>query len=186
MKIIIKESQYNILLESRVPRNERVELYRDNNIIVVVPLTHNALKKYAHGCLWCINHDKNEWDDYHQGLHAIIIQRKPKDLEIGITGNPTASEIFVLSKWDNGNSSLSDVEDMLFYEFPNEEKLTKYYLKITSKIKYFGTNIVYYSPENGTYDMEDNFLTNFNFEITDVPNVTPEIVKIIDEFFEEN
>jgi hypothetical protein len=148
-------------------------------------LTHNALKKYAHGCLWCINHDKHEWEDYHQGLHAIIIQRKPKDLQVGVTGNPTASEIFVLSKWDNGNSKLSDVEQMLSYEFPSEEKLEKYYLTITSKIKYFGINIVYYSPKNGVYDMEDNFLSDFNFEITDVPNVTPEIVNIIDNFFKE-
>jgi hypothetical protein len=33
--------------------------------------------------------------------------------------------------------------------------------------------------------MEDNFLSDFNFEITDVPNVTPEIVNIIDNFFKE-
>jgi hypothetical protein len=173
----------NKLNEVRVPREERIELYRDNNVIVVVPLTHKALKKYANSCLWCINHDRVEWEEYHKGLHAIIIQRKPKDLEVGVTGNPTASEIFVLSKWDNGNSSLSDVEEMLFYEFPNEKETELYYLDITSKIKYFGTNIVYYSPENGTYDMEDNFLSDFNYSITDVPNVTSEIVQIIDNHF---
>lgn len=174
----------NIINEVRVPREERIELYRDNNIIVVVPLTHRALKKYANSCLWCINHDKIEWEDYHKGQHAIIIQRKPKDLEVGTTGNPTASEIFVLSKWDSGNSTLQDVEEMLFYDFPSEAKLVDYYKKITSKIKYFGTNIVYYSPPYSVYDMEDNYLPNFNYEITDIPNVTPEIVKIIDDFFE--
>jgi hypothetical protein len=44
MKIIINESQYNLLYEVRVPRDERIELYRDEDIIVVIPLTHNALK----------------------------------------------------------------------------------------------------------------------------------------------
>jgi hypothetical protein len=53
---------------------------------------------------------------------------------------------------------------------------------MTNDINNFGTNIVYYSPENGVYDMEDNFLPNFNYEITDIPNVTPEVIKIMDDY----
>ena len=74
----LKENIRRILKEVRVPRSERVELYKDENIIVVVPLTHRALKKYAHQCQWCINDDRGEWEDYHQKKHAVIIQRKPK------------------------------------------------------------------------------------------------------------
>jgi hypothetical protein len=30
--------------------------------------------------------------------------------------------------------------------------------------------------------MEDNFLWDFNIEINDIPNVTPEVVKIMDDY----
>lgn len=171
--------------EARVPRNERVELYKDENIIVVVPLTHRALQKYAHECQWCINSDVDEWEEYHKGKHAVIIQRKPKKEKIGITGQPTASEIFLLTKWDNNESSFEDVCHMLDYEFRNDRTMSDYYITISNDINNFATNIVYYSPESGVYDMEDNNLYNFNDEISDIPNVTPEVIKIMDDYFEK-
>ena len=181
----LQENIRRILWEVRVPRSERVELYKDNNIIVVVPLTHRALKKYANQCQWCINSDIDEWEDYHQGKHAVIIQRNPKKPKIGITGHPTASEIFFLAKWVNNESSFEDVCQMLDYEFRNDRTMSDYYANISNDINNFGTNIVYYSPENGTYDQEDNFLSNFNYEISDIPNITPEVIKIIDNYLQE-
>jgi len=181
----LQESIRRILREVRVPRNERVELYKDNNIIVVVPLTHRALQKYAHQCQWCINDDKTDWEDYHQGKHAVIIQRNPKKPKMGITGHPTASEIFFLAKWDNNQSSFEDVCQILDYEFRNDRTMADYYTTISNDINNFGTNIVYYSPENGVYDQEDNFLWNFNYEISDIPNVTPEVIKIMDNYLQE-
>lgn len=175
----IKES---ILSEVRVPRDERVELYRDDNIIVVVPLTHRALQKYAHKCQWCINDDKTDWEDYHQGQHAVIIQRNPKKLKMGITGNPTASEILIMSRWDEGGYKFRDVCEILGYEFKDEKDMGDYYVKISDDINNFATNIVYYSPENGLYDMEDNSLWSFNIEINDIPNVTSEVIKIMDDY----
>jgi hypothetical protein len=170
------------LNEGRVPRGERVELYRDDNIIVVVPLTHRALQKYAHKCQWCINDDLGEWEDYHKGKHVVIIQRKPKKDKIGITGYAIPEEIFLLAKWDNNQSSFEDVCQMLEYEFRNDRTMSDYYVKISNDIDNFATSIVYYSPENGIYDMEDNFLWNFNYEISDIPNVTPEVISIMDEY----
>ena len=178
----LQENIRKVLKEVRVPRNERVELYRDNNIIVVVPLTHRALQKYAHRCLWCINDDKGEWEDYHKGLHAIIIQRNPKKPKIGITGQPVPSEIFLLAKWDNNEASFEDVCQMLEYEFRNDRTMSDYYVTISNNINNFATNIVYYSPENGIYDMEDNFLWNYGIEIKDIPNVTPKVIEIMDDY----
>ena len=182
----LKENIRRILKEVRVPRSERVELYKDENIIVVVPLTHRALQKYAHQCQWCINDDKGEWEDYHKGKHAVIIQRNPKKPKIGITGNPTASEIFLLAKWDNNQSSFEDVCQMLDYEFRNDRTMSDYYVTISNDINNFATNIVYYSPENGVYDQEDNFLWNFNIEINDIPNVKPKVIEIMDDYLQEN
>jgi hypothetical protein len=182
----LQESIRRILREVRVPRDERVQLYKDDNIIVVVPLTHSALQKYAHRCQWCINDDKSEWEDYHQGNHAVIIQRNPKKIKIGITGNPTASEILILERWDNGHYKFRDVCDILGYEFKDEIEMGNYYINVSNDINNFATNIVYYSPENGLYDMEDNYLWNFNIEINDIPNVKPEVIEIMDDYLQEN
>lgn len=168
--------------EVRVPRDERVELYKDDNIIVVVPLTHRALQKYANSCQWCINDDISEWEDYHKGKHAVIIQRNPKKVKIGITNNPIPSEIFVMSRWDEGGYTFKDTCGILGYQFKDETELKDYYVNISNDINNFATNIVYYSPTNGIYDMEDNYLWNFNYKISDVPNVTPEVIKIMDDY----
>jgi len=174
--------QESILKEVRVPRSERVELYKDDNIIVVVPLTHRALQKYATYCQWCINDDLSEWEDNHKGRHAVIIQRKPKKIKVGITGNPVASEILLMERWDNGHYGFKDVCEILGYEFKDEQEMGDYYINISNDINNFATNIVYYSPENGVYDMEDNYLWNFNIEINDIPNVTPEVIEIMDDY----
>ena len=163
-----------------------MELYKDANIIVVVPLSHRALQKYAHKCQWCINDDKSEWEDYHQGKHAIIIQRNPKRDKIGISGRETDEEIFLIAKFDNGESTFDDICKMLEYDFLDEEEMKDYYVTISNDINNFSTNIVYYSPEGGVYDMGDNYLWNFNYEITDIPNVTPEVIQIMDDYLIEN
>ena len=173
------------LNEIRVPRDERVELYKDDNIIVVVPLTHRALQKYAHRCQWCINNDKGEWEDYHKGLHAIIIQRKPKKVRIGVTDNPTASEILMYERWGDGGYNFNDVQDILGYEFENQNEGIKYLSSLVNDIDNFATNITYYSPTNGIYDMEDNAMSNYGYEIANIPNVTDEVIKIMDEYLQE-
>lgn len=175
-----------LLNETKVPRSERVELYKDENIIVVVPLTHRALQKYANQCQWCINSDNSEWEDYHKGKHAVIIQRNPKKPKIGITGQPVPSEIFVLAKWGNNESSFEDVCHILEYEFRNDRTMSDYYVNITNDINNFATNIVYYSPETGIYDQENNFLWNFNYEINKIPNVTRQVIKIMDDYLQES
>lgn len=176
------KSIMGILTEVRVPRKDRVQLYKDENIIVVVPLTHNALRKYANSCQWCINDDLDEWEDYHKGKHAVIIQRNPKKVKTGMTGNPTPSEIFFIEKWVANDSTFQDICDILGYQFKDEDNMKDYYLNLINDINNFGTNIVYYSPTNGIYDMEDNFLWGFNYEISDIPYVTPEVVTIMNNY----
>ena len=187
MKLIITERQYK-LIEVRVPREERIELYRDENVIIVVPLTHRALRKYANRCQWCINNDISEWEDYHQGLSCVIIQRNPQKIKIGITGNPTASEIFILRQFETENSTFEDVNQMLEYDFENEEILENYYDDLISDFSNFATNIVYYGgiSESMSFDMEDNLIQNFGYGISDVPNMTPEIIKIMDDYLVSN
>jgi hypothetical protein len=53
---------------------------------------------------------------------------------------------------------------------------------LTKNIDNFATNILYYSPEYGLYDMEDNRLQTYGYRIDDMPNVTPEVIEIIDSY----
>ena len=175
-----------MLNEGRVKRSERLDVFRNDDIIVVMPLTHTALRKYANKCQWCINDDINEWEQYHKGKHVIIIQRKPKENKKGVTGKSTAEEIYVLDRWDSGNWDIDAVEQTLDYQFRSETSMERYLLSLTSDISNFDTNIVYYSPENGIYDMEDNFLWNYHYEISDVPNISVEIVNMINDFVKEH
>lgn len=175
------QSMMGIVSEVRVSRDERVELYKDDNIIVVVPLTHRALRKYANSCQWCINNDLGEWEDYHKGKHVVIIQRNPKKEKIGITGNPTASELLMYERWGEGYT-FDDIESILGYEFENQEQAEEYLGSLTKNIDNFATNILYYSPENGLYDMEDNRLQTYGYRIDDIPNVTPEVIEIMDNY----
>ena len=187
MRLIITERQHR-LIEVRVPRSERIELYRDDNLIIVVPLTHRALLKYANRCQWCINNDISEWEDYHQGLSCVIIQRNPQKIKVGITGNATATEIFELRMLDTESSTLEDVNQILEYNFETEEIAENYYDELISDFSNFATNIVYYGGESESicFDMEDNLLENFNYDITNVPNMTPEIIGIMDNYLVNN
>ena len=176
-----------MLNEGRVKRSERLDVFRNDDIIVVMPLTHNALRKYANKCQWCINDDIHEWEDYHKGKHVVIIQRKPKGTKKGVTGKSTAEEIYVLNRWDSGNWDLESVEQTLEYQFRNETSMERYLLELTSDTSNFATDIVYYSSESGSvYDMEDNNLTDCNKDIYDVPNMSMVIVDIINDFIEEH
>ena len=88
----------------------------------------------------------------------------------------------LIAKFDNGESTFSDICQMLEYDFLDETEMKDYYVTISNDINNFSTNIVYYSPEGGVYDMGDNYLWNFNYEITDIPNVTPEVIQIMDDY----
>jgi hypothetical protein len=172
MKFLITKQQLNLLIETKVPKSQRVEIYRDNNIVVIIPLTHSALQKYATGCSWCINNDKSEWEDYHQGKSCIIIQRNKIEDRIGITKNTTAEEIFQINKWINGALSFDKLKDTLSYDFESEFATKKYFSILTKNINNFSLNKLYFSSEYGLYDMEDNHLSIFGYELTDVPNVS--------------
>lgn len=179
---IRKVLREELINEVRVPRDERVQLYKDDNIIVVVPLTHRALQKYANRCQWCINDDLDEWENYHKGRHAVIIQRNPKKPKEGITGNPVASELFLLDRLEQNFYDVSSVQHILDYQFKDRDEMLEYFQEIGNDVSDFATNIVYYSPTNGLFDMEDNYMLSYGLDILDIPNITPEVIKIMDDY----
>lgn len=185
MKFLIKEEQ-NILFEVRVPRDERIELYRNEDIVVVVPLSHRALRKYATYCQWCIIRDTYEWEEHHQGTSMVIIQRHPKPLKKGITGNPTFYEIYSLHRLNNEYDDLEYVNDVLNYNFESEDVALEYYQELIKDVDNFGMNTIYYGNDGDIYDSGDNYLRSFGYGLNDIPNITPEIINIMDNFLKSN
>lgn len=151
------------ITEGRVKKSDRIDIYRDKNVIVVAPLTHEALKKYASECAWCINSDKYEWTHYHQGKIVVIIQRKPKNNKIGETEQETPEEIYYFT-----------------YNGTRNEEEDDYFDELISSVSNFDTNIVYYNPEDEIiYDKGDNRMNDFGYSIYDIPHITEEIIKKI-------
>ena len=162
-ELIRKILRETIITEARVKKSDRIDIYRDENIVVVAPLTHRSLQKYASECTWCINSDVEDWELYHQGNIAIIIQRKPKKNKIGDTDQETPEEIYEFTH--NG------------FDSPEDED---YYDELIGNIENFDLNIVYYNPQSDIiYDKGDNCLTSFGYSIHDIPYITEEIIKKI-------
>jgi hypothetical protein len=185
MKLIITESQHQ-LLEVRVPREERIELFRNEDIVVVIPLTHRALRKYATYCQWCIIRDVHEWEQHHEGTSMVIVQRHPKSTKKGITGNPTFYEIYSLHRLRNEYDDLEYVNEVLNYNFDSEENALEYYQELIKNVDNFGLNTVYYGGDRDIYDSGDNYLRSFGYDISDIPNINPEIIGIMNNYLENN
>jgi hypothetical protein len=185
MKSIIRKILKEHLNEVRVPRKDRIQLYKDNNIIVIVPLTHDALRKYATNCLWCINSDRQEWV-LREGQSVLIIQRNPIPVRIGISGVPTNEEIYAFKRWEEGRYSKKDIENILDYEFSSEDNLKYYYDQLTSNISNFDMNTVFHSRGEGTIDKGNNYLSDYGFGLRQVPHINDEAINTINKYLRES
>ena len=116
----------------------------------------------------------------------VIAQRHPKPIKKGITGNPTFYEIYSLHRLRNKYDDLEYVNDVLDYNFESEKIALEYYEKLIKDINNFGLNVVYYGNDNDIYDSGDNYLRSFGYNINNVPNMSPEIIKIMDDYLEYN
>lgn len=162
--------------EIRVPREERFEIYNDNNIVIVIPLSYRALTKYATYCQWCIIGDHIDWGEYYEGKSMLIIQRKGRP-----GGNRTAQKIFLLDKITRRDYSMEDLLDYEFETYDSLEDAARDLDKLSKDINNFDTNVVMYTLSDNIHSMwdsEDNELSQYGFSLSDLPNVSPEIAKI--------
>ena len=86
----------------------------------------------------------------------------------------------------NKYDDLEYVNDVLDYNFESEKIALEYYEKLIKDINNFGLNVVYYGNDNDIYDSGDNYLRSFGYNINNVPNMSPEIIKIMDDYLEYN
>lgn len=99
------------LFEGRVKRDERIELFRDKDYIVVAPLTNEASCKYGAFTKWCISAPNNDaWKD---GVKIVfIIQRNP---------TITQEEQDSIDKFSDYYEKIQDGEDL------TDDEIREYY-----------------------------------------------------------
>lgn len=77
--MIISINEFKLYLEKSVKKSDRIDIYRDNNYIVVRPLTHEASCKYGAFTSWCISVPGEDyiWDEsqHRNGGVIFIIQK---------------------------------------------------------------------------------------------------------------
>jgi len=81
MKIILKESQLEFLLEKyKIGDEERLKLWETEDFLLVVPLTHTASCKYGANTKWCITEKDPDMFERHydMGSLGIVIVKNPK------------------------------------------------------------------------------------------------------------
>lgn len=84
MKIVLKETQFNILLEKyKIGDEERVKLMETDDFLLVVPLTHNATCKYGAKTKWCVTEKDPDMFERHydMGSLGILIVKNPEVIE---------------------------------------------------------------------------------------------------------
>ena len=59
--------------ETSVKTADRIELYRDSDYVVVVPLTHTAAMKYGCDTNWCTSTSNQQFFDWHYGDNKFFI-----------------------------------------------------------------------------------------------------------------
>lgn len=162
---------------------EKKELYRDENIAVIVPLTHNALTKYAMNCQWCINSDRYEFDEYHKDKTVLIVQRKHTPSKKGLYGGyETTQEIHDFEKYIEGSFHMEFLQDIQKYNI-DEDNIEEAVKKLTSDITNYRMGVVYYNIEdNNIVDMGNNYMKKHGYTINDIPNITQKAIESIQEY----
>lgn len=156
MKIVITESQYNTLLRDhissstlderfKVPKDEYVELYKDDDFILTIPLTHEASKKYGSGTKWCTTKrdcDKEFIDHIKLGVLGYIVIRND-ELKRRLENNAFAlyrlfgDGIGRTIVFDDRNEEYRNGEAWLSNKFDRIDKLFQFYLMLQKFNQYF-------------------------------------------------
>jgi tRNA nucleotidyltransferase/poly(A) polymerase len=92
--------------EVSVKSDEKEEIYRDNNYIVIRPLTHFAARKYGCDTNWCTSVSNSQHFDYHtenKNFILYIINRNIKPAPTNIRNDKINNfvKLYTNGQWDN-------------------------------------------------------------------------------------
>ncbi len=141
-----KKKHIHLFTEAhKVDEGEYVELYRDDNFILTIPLTHNASKKYGSDAKWCTTKKDCDKDfKRHLGLGVLgYIVVRNNDLKKRLENNafamyrlfgdgPGRTLVF-----DDQNNEYKNGEEWLSNRFDRVEKLYQFYKMLNNFNNYF-------------------------------------------------
>lgn len=161
------------IMEGKVSKNEKIDIYRDNNYIVVEPLTHKASCKYGAFSKWCISVPNTSYIfDEGSPNHIIFIIQKnftPTNIE------NIQKFLFLKEKYDDGEDLTEDEMDikaeleydMTGYDFSkiciiqNKDKSVDIWDFNNNLINENHYRTIYDLPiDNKVLDIIDNYLEN--------------------------
>lgn len=180
MRIIITEEQFKSLNEVRVKSQDRVKLYQDDNLLVVVPLTHTASCKYGANTKWCtaVPSNSSHYEEYtKEGVLIYFIITSPyKD-----TNKPQ----YKFAYYESFNPNFQESNgwyDMSDYQLPQDEEaldaIDKNLIKFLIPEKVFNIAKEYIKSQKPIY--EENLKKNFEQFYEKFKN-DPENIKIVDD-----
>lgn len=140
----IKEMM-NITEVHKVEKDEYIELYRDGDFILTIPLTHTASKKYGSDTKWCTTKRDCDLDFKNHirlGVLAYIVIRN-NNLKQRLENNAFAlyrlkgDDISRTIVFDDQNNEYRNGESWLSNRFDRVDKLFQFYKMFNLFNRYF-------------------------------------------------
>lgn len=106
------------ILRERAAGDEKVDIYRDSNWVVVRPLTHFAARKYGCHTNWCTSTANPDHFAHHNkdGKYLIyILNRHAKPPSLSVRNEKVKD--FIQAYEDDTLENMSDEEKMAFVDF---------------------------------------------------------------------
>lgn len=134
-----------IIEKHKVSKKDYEELYRDDDFVLIIPLTHEASRKYGSDTQWCTTTkdcDKKFKDHIEIGVLAYIVIRN-NELKKRLGSNAFAmyrlygDSIGRMIAFDDKNEEFRNGEQWLSNKFDRVDKLFQFYTMLGKFNKYF-------------------------------------------------
>lgn len=129
MKIVLKESQLEVLIEKyKIGEDERLKLFENEDYLLVAPLTRTASCKYGAGTKWCVTEKNNNSFERHYGVGtlAFLMIKNP---EIQKKLNNTKFAFY--SNKPNAKQDVNDINRIFVYDDKNNFIPTQSFLNFS-------------------------------------------------------
>jgi hypothetical protein len=170
---------YVMTEKHKVSKDEYVELYRDNDFVLTIPLTHDASKKYGSDTKWCTTTrecDKKFNDHKKYGVLGYITVRD-NELKRRLENNAFAlyrlygDNVNRTIVFDDQNNEYRNGEQWLSNKFDRFDKLSQFYKMLQKFNNYFESENISKEP----------ILESKENERTDIKNVPSDIIPKIEK-----
>lgn len=167
----------------KVSKDEYVELYRDNDFVLTIPLTHDASKKYGSDTKWCTTTrecDKKFNDHKKYGVLGYITVRD-NELKRRLENNAFAlyrlygDNVNRTIVFDDQNNEYRNGEQWLSNKFDRFDKLSQFYKMLQKFNNYFESENISKEPILESKE-------NKRADIKNVPSdIIPKIEKVLNK-----